>query len=646
MEEYVRPPEMVFDGDISGNWKLWKQSFHIYLMASNKDKMRNESRKVATFLNFIGSRGLEIFNSFGFGKIENITLDEVISKFDVYCNPIKNLPLETFKFHTMEQSSNQTFDEYLRELKSQAAKCEFMCGKCQEPYVNRMLTDRLILFCSDKDLQEKMLKKPDITLTNAENICRSLEISRRLVKQRGAFDVENINFERKPEGPDFRERRAISVEDSSYRSYHHDEEIFPEVGPSVSRDVKNSNHDRKPTGPANFSGRLGDREDGFYRPYPHDGGEYQEYGRYSSGSTDVKSSYGRELEGSGDFTRRRPERIEDRPYSSWRHHEDTRKYPEYEQYPSRTDERNTNYERRAKVPPNFAGRLGERIDDRPSDRPYSYYEEDHPEHGQYSSMRKDVRNTKFETELKGPTNFSGRLGKRVEDRPTESFRNSSHQSYARDDRKYPAHGQLSSVEATDELLMPSPSKILRSTPKKDSTDVVNPLAHDMLTRKRVRDMLTPTPSKDNGKRRERRDAETDPEVLARRQKQIDYGKNTLGYERYRELVPKEQRNKMHPKTPPIGIKFSRRAWDGLIRVWRQRLHFWDSPAEGGGNPECLEFPSDMSDCSSIDGSLPNTPVQEIKRKKSERSTRYSSRFPPRSEPELEDDNSGCTPLPD
>ncbi|KAF6199267.1 hypothetical protein GE061_007293 [Apolygus lucorum] len=139
---------------------------------------------------------------------------------------------------------------------------------------------------------------------------------------------------------------------------------------------------------------------------------------------------------------------------------------------------------------------------------------------------------------------------------------------------------------------------------------MSPMAHEILTRKRVRDMLTPTPSKDNGKIREKREAETDPEVIARRQKQIDYGKNTLGYERYRELVPKEQRSKIHPKTPPIGIKFSRRAWDGLIRVWRQRLHFWDSPAEGGGNPECLEIASDMSDCSSIDGSLPNTPVQE------------------------------------
>lgn len=32
--------------------------------------------------------------------------------------------------------------------------------------------------------------------------------------------------------------------------------------------------------------------------------------------------------------------------------------------------------------------------------------------------------------------------------------------------------------------------------------------------------------------------ETDPHRLSQRQKQIDYGKNTLGYDRYTQLLPK------------------------------------------------------------------------------------------------------------
>jgi hypothetical protein len=34
------------------------------------------------------------------------------------------------------------------------------------------------------------------------------------------------------------------------------------------------------------------------------------------------------------------------------------------------------------------------------------------------------------------------------------------------------------------------------------------------------------------------DTETDPHRLAQRQKQIDFGKNTIGYQRYRQMVPK------------------------------------------------------------------------------------------------------------
>ena len=43
--------------------------------------------------------------------------------------------------------------------------------------------------------------------------------------------------------------------------------------------------------------------------------------------------------------------------------------------------------------------------------------------------------------------------------------------------------------------------------------------------------------------------ETDPVILARRQKQIDYGKNSPSYENYIKKVPKGKRLNNYPKTP-------------------------------------------------------------------------------------------------
>lgn len=72
--------------------------------------------------------------------------------------------------------------------------------------------------------------------------------------------------------------------------------------------------------------------------------------------------------------------------------------------------------------------------------------------------------------------------------------------------------------------------------------------------------------------------ETDEHRLAQRQKQIDYGKNTIGYDRYCAMVPRHQRRPgKHPMTPDKTKKVGKKVFDGFVRKWRQALHKYDPP---------------------------------------------------------------------
>eukprot|EP00092_Neocalanus_flemingeri_P109042 GFUD01140086.1.p1 GENE.GFUD01140086.1~~GFUD01140086.1.p1 ORF type:complete len:230 (-),score=69.13 GFUD01140086.1:63-752(-) len=76
------------------------------------------------------------------------------------------------------------------------------------------------------------------------------------------------------------------------------------------------------------------------------------------------------------------------------------------------------------------------------------------------------------------------------------------------------------------------------------------------------------------------DMETDEDVLNRREKQIAYGKNTVDYDKYAELVKRADRKDRMPRTPNKNRKYSRRQWDGLVKTWKQQIHSTVTALEG------------------------------------------------------------------
>ena len=72
--------------------------------------------------------------------------------------------------------------------------------------------------------------------------------------------------------------------------------------------------------------------------------------------------------------------------------------------------------------------------------------------------------------------------------------------------------------------------------------------------------------------------ETNQHRLDQRQRQIDYGKNTIGYDNYCRVVPRHVRKtdaERYLYTPNKHRKMGKKKFDHLIRTWRQFLHQYD-----------------------------------------------------------------------
>ncbi|KAK9712141.1 hypothetical protein QE152_g25077 [Popillia japonica] len=117
MESSGRLPDpMKFEGNLNENFKIYKQNFDMYMIATEKDS-KPDKIKIAMFLNTIGGEGLEIYNTFKLAEADKKDYKKVVGAFAQYCAPRKNKTYERFVFSSTTQAKDEQFEHYYGDLK-------------------------------------------------------------------------------------------------------------------------------------------------------------------------------------------------------------------------------------------------------------------------------------------------------------------------------------------------------------------------------------------------------------------------------------------------------------------------------------------------------------------------------------------------
>ncbi|KAJ8029680.1 hypothetical protein HOLleu_29132 [Holothuria leucospilota] len=194
MERYKPPPPLSLQGNLAENFKRWKQRFQLYLEASELST-KPEKHQCAVLLHVAGDEALELYNTFTFADEESKEkVNDVLKKFEEFCNPRKNLTYERHLFFTRNQGTSESFDHYVTDLKRLAQSCEF------NTLQDGLIWDRIVCGLVDNKLRERLLRDADLTLEKTITTCRASETSKNQLKTltgTSDYSVHNVQSKNK-----------------------------------------------------------------------------------------------------------------------------------------------------------------------------------------------------------------------------------------------------------------------------------------------------------------------------------------------------------------------------------------------------------------------------------------------------------------
>ena len=119
------PPRLHLGGNLSENWKQWKQIYDAYETVANF-KSKPDNFRVGAFITCIGPEALNIHNSLPYqddGERQNI--ERIFALWNNYCIGETNVIYERYKFNNRNQEPAESIETYAASLHALAATCAF-----------------------------------------------------------------------------------------------------------------------------------------------------------------------------------------------------------------------------------------------------------------------------------------------------------------------------------------------------------------------------------------------------------------------------------------------------------------------------------------------------------------------------------------
>ncbi|XP_063390130.1 uncharacterized protein LOC134675751 [Cydia fagiglandana] len=163
-----------------------------YCLATGMNSWSTEKdeTKAGLLLSAIGTKAMKKYMDFGLSEIEKKSHNEILAKMEKVIFQKTNVIHSRYLFNIKNQNE-ESFDEYLLALKKLAKRCDY------KDFEEEILRDRIVVGIKDGEVIKELLKKQDLTLETAINICRASEgAAAQVADLKKSEEVNKINKKR------------------------------------------------------------------------------------------------------------------------------------------------------------------------------------------------------------------------------------------------------------------------------------------------------------------------------------------------------------------------------------------------------------------------------------------------------------------